>query len=140
MAQVCLNEARYLVATDQKVRVGSLPLAECAELSHAIVRFAARKFTPEGGKVVVNVQTGQAGVLLSVHDQGIGIALEHQEKIFESFFQVEGGSTRRAGGTGLGLSITKKLTELHGGRIWVESELGKGSSFFVELPWQTQAT
>ena len=74
----------------------------------------------------------------SVHDQGIGIALEYQEKIFESFFQVEGGSTRRAGGTGLGLAITKKLTELHGGRIWVESELGKGSSFFVEIPWQTQ--
>ncbi len=99
----------------------------------------AIKFSPEGGEIVIDVQTGQGGVLLSVRDQGNGIAPEHQVKIFENFYQVESGSTRKAGGTGLGLAITKRLAELHGGRIWVESELGKGSSFFVELPWKPPA-
>jgi signal transduction histidine kinase len=89
--------------------------------------------------IAVKVQPDQMGVVLSVHDKGIGIAKEHQQRIFESFFQVESGPTRKAGGTGLGLAIAKKLTELHGGEIWVESEIGKGSTFFVQLPWEISA-
>ncbi len=80
------------------------------------------------------MQPNDTSLLLSVVDDGIGIAKEHHQKIFERFYQVEAGSTRRAGGTGLGLTVTKKLVELHGGKIWVESEPGHGSTFFVELP------
>lgn len=73
-------------------------------------------------------------VLVAVHDQGIGIAPEELSRIWERFYRVDNTNTRRIGGTGLGLSITRALVELHGGRIWAESELGRGSSFFFTLP------
>ncbi len=94
----------------------------------------AIKFSDTGGRIAIDLSSDDEGVVLSVRDRGIGIAKEHQQKIFDSFYQVESGATRRAGGTGLGLAISKMLTELHGGRIWVESEPGKGSTFFVHLP------
>jgi len=75
-------------------------------------------------------------VMISVADSGIGIRPDQQERIFEPFTQIDGSSTRRAGGTGLGLSISKSFVEMHGGRIWVESELGQGSTFYVTLPIQ----
>ena len=71
---------------------------------------------------------------VAVKDHGIGIDPADRERIFESFRQVEEGTNRRFGGAGLGLSITKHLVELHEGRIWVESEPGQGSTFWVELP------
>jgi signal transduction histidine kinase len=69
-----------------------------------------------------------------VEDTGIGIPPDQLEQVFGEFRQVDAAITREFGGTGLGLSITKKFVELHGGRIWVESELGKGSRFFFEIP------
>ncbi len=77
-------------------------------------------------------------MLLSVRDQGIGIDPEDLPRIWERFYRVDNSNTRRIGGTGLGLSITKALVELHGGRIWVESELGKGTVFFFTLPIATE--
>ena len=71
-------------------------------------------------------------------DTGIGIPENRQDDIFKEFMQVDGSSTRRAGGTGLGIPLTKKLVELHGGRIWVESVPGKGSTFTVLLPLVTE--
>jgi len=102
----------------------------------------AVKFTPAGGAIQVAVQRigSQEGnillsrtpyVLCSVSDTGPGIPLSEQPHIFDRFYK---GSERRSGGTGLGLSITKSLVELHGGRIWVESEVGKGSTFYFTLP------
>lgn len=102
----------------------------------------AIKFTPEGGKIFVSVmhiaeerEGGSAKkIAVSVKDSGIGIPKEHLNSIFEKFYQVEGSLQRSAGGTGLGLAITKGLVELHGGKIWVESEEGKGSTFTFTLP------
>jgi signal transduction histidine kinase len=74
------------------------------------------------------------GLRISVRDSGIGIPPEKQEHIFEPFFQVDSSSTREYGGTGLGLTLAKQYVEAHGGRIWVESEVGLGSVFTVSLP------
>ena len=70
----------------------------------------------------------------SISDNGIGIPAGELEKIFERFYQVDGSTTRRFGGTGLGLAIVKRIVEAHGGRVWAESEQGRGSTFFFTLP------
>jgi signal transduction histidine kinase len=72
--------------------------------------------------------------LVSVSDTGPGLWEADQKKIFEEFRQADGSSTREKGGTGLGLSIAKRIVEMHGGRIWVESTFGKGSTFWFTLP------
>src|SRR3989454_12850514 len=94
----------------------------------------AVKFTPEGGRVEVRAASANGGVEISVSDTGIGIAAEDHELIFEEFRQVGSDYARKREGTGLGLSLTKRLVELHGGRIWVKSEVGKGSTFSFTLP------
>jgi len=94
----------------------------------------AVKFTPEGGRVVVGATRADGAVEVSVSDTGIGIASEDQEAIFEEFRQAGGDYTRKREGTGLGLAIARKFVELHGGQIWVKSEVGKGSTFTFTLP------
>jgi signal transduction histidine kinase len=93
----------------------------------------AVKFTPAGGAVDVNAAQVNGEVRVSVADTGPGIAYEDCERIFEEFQQTEAGIKQREG-TGLGLALSKRLVELHGGRIWVESEPGKGSTFVFTLP------
>jgi signal transduction histidine kinase len=93
----------------------------------------ALKFTREG-RVEIRVEARGATMLYAVADTGIGIPAEQIGTIFEEFRQADATVSRDFGGTGLGLSITKKLVELHGGRIWVESEPGKGSTFFFSIP------
>ena len=95
----------------------------------------AIKFSTRGTEVVVAVEGGSAGAtVVTVRDQGIGIAAEHHEAIFESFRQVDGSHTRKFGGAGLGLSICKKIVALHGGTISVESAPGRGSTFRLSFP------
>ena len=94
----------------------------------------AVKFTPDRGKVGVNVRRANGAVQVAVWDTGIGIALEDQERIFEEFQQVGHGLTGKTEGTGLGLTLTKKFVELHGGALSVESAPGRGSTFTVTLP------
>jgi signal transduction histidine kinase/HAMP domain-containing protein len=94
----------------------------------------AVKFTPEGGGVRVAAVPGDGAVEISVSDTGIGIAPEDQAAIFEEFRQVGTDSGRPREGTGLGLTLTKKFVELHGGQIWVKSEVGRGSTFTFTLP------
>ena len=94
----------------------------------------AVKFTPEGGQIQVNARLGDGSVIISVTDTGIGIAKEDQEAIFEEFRQVGSNYAEKREGTGLGLTLTRKFVEMHGGRIWVESEPGKGSTFTFILP------
>ncbi len=94
----------------------------------------AIKFT-EKGKISINAHRSHENVLISVRDTGLGIPEDYLEAIFESFQQVDTSTTRKAGGTGLGLPISKHLIEMHGGKLWAESEgEGKGSVFFIELP------
>jgi len=109
-------------ADERKVRQVALNL-----LSNAI------KFTPEGGRIGVTAVPRDASVEVSVSDTGIGIAPEDQEKVFEEFRQV-GTADKKAEGTGLGLALSRKFVELHGGRIWVTSEIGRGSTFTFTLP------
>jgi signal transduction histidine kinase len=94
----------------------------------------AIKFTPQNGRVAVGIKTGEKEIECSVSDTGIGIAAENKDKLFGRFMQIDrniGGGTK---GTGLGLSITKELVQMYGGKIWVESELEKGSKFIFTLP------
>ncbi|MEI6777128.1 MAG: ATP-binding protein [Chloroflexales bacterium] len=105
----------------------------------------AIKYSPSGGEIQLSIHearpdelpaghTAGRWVLVSVRDQGIGIAEDDLPRIWERFYRVDNTNTRRIGGTGLGLSITRGLVELHGGQIAVESELGRGSRFFFTLP------
>jgi signal transduction histidine kinase len=111
-------------------------LADWPKLGQALYNLLdnAIKFSPQSSEVVLGIAERSDDICFSIQDQGIGISEEDQNLIFESFRQVDEGSTRKYGGVGLGLAVTKNLVELHGGRVWVESELGQGSTFFVELP------
>ena len=93
----------------------------------------ALKFTKQG-QVEISVERMDGLLRYRVSDTGIGIPPDQLEQVFTEFRQVDAAITREYGGTGLGLSITKKFVELHGGRIWIESELGQGSRFFFEIP------
>ncbi|HXJ84728.1 MAG TPA: HAMP domain-containing sensor histidine kinase [Candidatus Methylomirabilis sp.] len=94
----------------------------------------AVKFTPEGGQINLTARLRDGVVEISVSDTGIGIAPEDQEMVFEEFRQVGRDEARKQEGTGLGLTLSKKFVEMHGGRIWVESAVGRGSTFTFTLP------
>jgi signal transduction histidine kinase len=98
----------------------------------------AVKYSPDGGEIVLTGQMqgqGSGAVLqISVADQGVGIPQRDLHRVFDRFHRVEGEISKRVGGTGLGLAICKRLVEAHGGKIWVESRLGKGSTFYFTVP------
>ena len=96
-------------------------------------------FTARGGRVWVKARSMGTGTtrecVVEVGDTGIGIDPEHHELVFREFAQVDASASRQHHGTGLGLTIARKLVELHGGRIWLESQLGEGSRFFFAIPY-----
>ena len=94
----------------------------------------AVQYTHSGGKIKVTAAARERDAVVTVADTGIGIPLADQERIFERFYRVDAARSREAGGTGLGLSIARHIVEAHGGRIWVESEVGSGSRFSFSLP------
>jgi len=94
----------------------------------------AIKFTPAHGTVIVDVARDGNFIEINVQDTGVGIRAEDIPKLFQTFTQLESAYTKRHEGTGLGLALTRKLVELHGGRIWVKSEIAKGSCFTFNLP------
>jgi signal transduction histidine kinase len=93
----------------------------------------AIKFT-DAGSVCIRAKVEGGRLLVAVSDTGVGIAADDRQRIFEEFQQVDSSSTRKKGGTGLGLAIARRIVELHGGRLWVESTPGQGSTFAFTLP------
>ncbi len=95
----------------------------------------AIKYSPEGGEIRVKISMDDENTVhFVVSDQGLGIPPEHIDKVFDRFHRIDTADTRKAGGTGIGLYLVKHLVEAHGGKIWVESEVGKGSDFHFTLP------
>lgn len=99
----------------------------------------AVKFTPEGGRIRIDLLTRQGDVEISVSDTGIGIFPDEHNAIFDKFHQVGATTKGIREGTGPGLSITKRLVQQHRGRIWVESEPGRGSRFIFTIPMVTSS-
>lgn len=118
-----------VVADERKVRQVVLNL-----LSNAV------KFTPDGGRVAVDATWVDGGVEITVSDTGIGIGPEDQAAVFEEFRQVGSDQARKSEGTGLGLALARKFVELHGGRIWLTSEVGKGTTFTFTIPERPSAS
>ncbi len=120
----------------------SFPVVEadvrCMEqvLHHLIEN--AIKYSPKGGKIAIAGKVKDGKVLVSVSDEGVGIPPEHQNKVFERFHRVDSVQTRGTPGSGLGLSITKGHVEAHGGEVWLESTVGKGSKFYFSLPFDQE--
>ncbi len=112
-------------------------LADREKIAHILSNLLgnAIEFTPTGGRVWVRAREDVGMFEVEVGDTGIGIDPEHYELIFREFAQVDASPSRQHHGTGLGLTIARKLVELHGGRIWLESELGVGSRFFFTIPY-----
>jgi signal transduction histidine kinase len=123
LSKEAVGDLGEITADERKVKQILLNL-----LSNAV------KFTPEGGAVKVTARKVAGGVEIAVSDTGVGIAPEDREAVFEEFRQVGKDYTRKAEGTGLGLALTRRFVELHGGRINLQSEPGKGSTFTVFLP------
>ena len=123
------------------------PAIDREKLRQCLVNLLANsvKFTPEGGRIGVSavpeappglLGNGTRGFAVMVMDTGIGIPPEQRDRIFETFYQVDQSSTRQYGGAGLGLAIVKSFVEAHGGKVRVESEVGKGSRFTLALPYE----
>jgi signal transduction histidine kinase len=94
----------------------------------------ALKYTPEGGEVTVHLQTSASALTFAVQDSGIGIPKSDMPRLFEKFYRGTNREALAERGTGLGLAIVKSIAERHGGKVWVESELGKGSIFYLQIP------
>jgi signal transduction histidine kinase len=116
-------------------RLGPFPM-DGARVKQVLLNLVgnAIKFTPDGGRVWVRAGSDNGSVCVEVGDTGPGIAAEDHERIFQEFQQA-GSETGKPQGTGLGLALAKKFVEMHGGKIWLESEVGKGSRFFFTLPF-----
>lgn len=131
------EEKGLALRTEVEEDLPTLEVDERRLTQHVLVNLVenAIKFTTEG-EIRVGARRDDDGIQFWVADTGIGISIEEQENIFESFRQVDGSLSRVAQGSGLGLTIARKFVEMHGGRIWVESELGKGAMFRFTIPVQ----
>jgi two-component system, OmpR family, phosphate regulon sensor histidine kinase PhoR len=141
VGQVCMMVKEHAAAKNITLDVAlpaNLPkiMGHPASLEQVIYNLVenAIKYSPPGKQVMVDaVHDPQRGVIVGIHDQGIGIEAKHIPRLFERFYRVDKARSREMGGTGLGLSIVKHIVQTHGGDIWVESEPGEGSHFYVCL-------
>ena len=137
-----VNKKGLTLATDVSPELAPLH-ADREKVSHIVGNLLgnAIDFTPPGGRVWVRAfameSNGVEECVVEVGDTGIGISSEHHDLVFREFAQVDASASRQHHGTGLGLTIARKLVELHGGRIWLESELGQGSRFYFTIPYVT---
>jgi two-component system phosphate regulon sensor histidine kinase PhoR len=105
-------------------------------IEQVLVNFVGNsiKYSPENTKIIVSCEINNQCIVLKVQDEGIGISKDHIKRVFERFYRVDKARSRKEGGTGLGLSIVKHIAKVHNGKVWVESEQGKGSCFYLSLP------
>jgi signal transduction histidine kinase len=131
-----IHTVRALVPTD-------LPsvLADYDRLEEVLVNLVenAIKYSPKGGQVEISARTTSDEVIVSVTDEGIGVAEEDRDRLFERFSRLDSRLVRQMKGTGLGLFICKSIVEAHGGRIWAEQASGGGSRFSFSLPREQRA-
>jgi signal transduction histidine kinase len=134
-ATEALAESKKLALTTEVATSLPIGLGDEQRLTQVLLNLVgnAIKFT-DAGEVCITAAASNGHFAISVTDTGPGIPVEHQARIFEQFHQVDSSNTKAKGGTGLGLAIAKQIVEMHGGRIWVESTLGKGATFQMELP------
>jgi signal transduction histidine kinase len=139
MCRKIIEDQRLLTGREIVLHVPVLPIeasVDADRLSQVIINVVgnALKYSSKGSVVEVSGSQSAGRMLMQVRDQGSGIAKEDLPRIFEMFYRTPEAQASRASGFGLGLAIAKEIIELHGGRIWCESELGRGSTFFIELP------
>jgi PAS domain S-box-containing protein len=133
--RIQFQEKKVTLEADVPSTLATL-VADEQQLSWVVTNLVtnALKYTPAGGAVVVRGTEDDAGFRLEVRDTGVGIAREHLDRIFDKFVQVRNTAGTTPGSVGLGLAIAKEIVEMYGGRIWVESEVGQGSTFAFVLP------
>lgn len=132
-----LKSNRKQIALEIKIPPGLPPVRGDASLLRDALQNLldnAIQYTQPGGRIEVSAAAKEREAVIAVADTGIGIPLADQERIFERFYRVDAARSREAGGTGLGLSIVRHIVEAHGGRLWVESEVGAGSKFSFSIP------
>jgi two-component system, OmpR family, phosphate regulon sensor histidine kinase PhoR len=142
MVQSCVETVRFKAARkelvlDVRIPEGLPAVKGDSNGLHEVLQNLldnAVQYTPPGGRLEVSASNGGEHVTVTVSDTGIGIPQAEQERIFERFYRVDAARSREAGGTGLGLSIARHIMEAHGGRLWVESEVGAGSRFHFSMP------
>jgi two-component system phosphate regulon sensor histidine kinase PhoR len=132
-----LKASRKKISFEVEAPDGLPPIRGDASLLHDVLQNLldnAIQYTPAGGRIKLEASIGVNDATVTIADSGIGIPLADQERIFERFYRVDAARSREAGGTGLGLSIAKHIVEAHGGRLWVESAVGRGSKFSFSIP------
>jgi signal transduction histidine kinase len=140
VATESLAAAKKLALETQVTRDLPHGLGDKKRLTQVLLNLVgnAIKFT-DAGEVRITAAAANGHFALSVNDTGPGIPAQEQERIFEQFHQIDNSITKAKGGTGLGLAIARQIIEMHGGRIWVESALGQGSTFRWRLPVRATA-
>jgi two-component system phosphate regulon sensor histidine kinase PhoR len=142
LIESCMETSRHR-ATEREIEISVQPLSGIPDVAGDRRRLGevlqnlldnATQYTLSRGKIIVSAEAHDREVILTVADTGIGIPVGDQPRIFERFYRVDAARSRELGGTGLGLSIAKHIVEVHGGRIWVESEVGHGSRFHFSVP------
>lgn len=132
--------ATLRLTTDIRVRQSLYVIGDEEQLGRLISNLVnnAIQYTPSGGKVTVILDRDEHNAIIRVVDTGIGIAAEHQARIFDRFYRVSGDRSRQTGGAGLGLAIAQAIAQAHHGSIQVQSELGRGSCFTIRLPLEPE--
>jgi two-component system phosphate regulon sensor histidine kinase PhoR len=142
LIESCMETSRHRAA-EKEIEISVKPFNGLPDVAGDRRRLAevlqnlldnATQYTLSRGRIVVSAEVRGPEVVFTVADTGIGIPTADQPRIFERFYRVDAARSREAGGTGLGLSIAKHIVEVHGGRIWVESEVGRGSRFHFSVP------
>jgi hypothetical protein len=122
----------------EELRLASI-FADQKHVHQALINLLSNaiKYTPKGGRVWITVEQKESRIVVGVHDTGVGISPEKQKKLFERFERGEDPYSKQQEGTGIGLNLTKKLIQINNGSIWIESELDKGTNFYISLPTAT---